>query len=60
MRVLQPEPGGQRARVRAAERHPLVVGQPSGLAHDGTEVGQVGQGLTAAEEAQVVCAEVPA
>jgi len=59
VRILQPEPRGQRARVWATERHPLAGGQAAGLRQGGAEVGQVSQGLPAAEEAQVLCAQVP-
>lgn len=55
---LQPEPGCQRAWVRSAKRHPFPVGQPSALAYYRTEVCQVSQCLPAAEETQVVCAQV--
>lgn len=56
---LQPDPCCQRTWVRASERHPLPVGQPPGRRHHCAEVSQVCQGLTTAEEPQVVCAEVP-
>lgn len=58
--IFQPEPGGEGARVRASERHPLVVSQPPGRGHHGAEVSQVCQRLATAEEAQAVCAEVAA
>ena len=58
VRVLQSEPGGQRSRVRAPERHPLPVAQPPPGSHDGAEVSEVGQGLAATEETQVLSAQV--
>lgn len=58
MGVLQPEPGGERTRVRAPERHPLPVGQPAALRHHTAEVRQVGERLATAQVAQVVRAEV--
>lgn len=58
VRVLQPEPSSERARVRAAERHPPPVAQPPGLSDHGAKVSQVRQRLAAAEEAQVVGAQV--
>lgn len=58
MRILQPEPSSERTWVRPAKRHPLPLGQPSGLCHHGAEVCQVSQRLATAQEAQVVCAEV--
>lgn len=59
VRVLEPEPCRKRTWVRAAERHPLPLGEPQGIRHDSSEVSQVSQCLAAAEEAQVVCAQVP-
>lgn len=56
--VLQPEPSSERTWVRPTKRHPLPVGQPSGLCHDSAEVCQVSQRLATAEETQAVCAEV--
>lgn len=59
VRILQPEPSGERTWVRATKCHPLAVCQPPGLSHDSAEVSQVSQRLATAEETQVVCAEVP-
>lgn len=58
VRILQPEPSSKRTRVRPTECHPLGVGQPPCLCDHCSEVRQVCQRLTAAEETEVVCAEV--
>lgn len=58
VRILQPEPSSERARVRSTECHPLGVGQPVSLCNHCSEVRQVCQRLPAAEEAQVLRAQV--
>lgn len=58
VRVLQPEPGSERAWVRPTECQPLPVGQALVLSYHSAKVSQVSQRLTTAEETQVVCAEV--
>jgi len=58
VRILEPEPGGEGARVRAAERHPLPAGQPAALRRHGEEVSEVGQRLATAQETQAAQAEV--
>lgn len=56
--ILQPEPSSERPWVRSTERHPLGVGEPVSLCNHCSEVRQVCQRLPAAEEAQVLRAEV--
>lgn len=56
--VLEPEPCSERTWVRPTECHPLPVGQSSSLCYLSSEVSQVSQGLTTAQELQVVSAQV--